>query len=165
MNYITNRLNWIVAINMWLLPLWFYIFIITTSRVEDGWTGWVFSIFLDFWDSFDEGHPQKQQQHKTFKHFRKQHPKMQLERNPIKPTKTNNGTWRVWHENGNPFLSTPITDSMGQWCPWVDMSTILFVLVVTLELLVASKVWRFPTDILGNCGTSPRTFRWFSTLF
>ena len=38
------------------------------------------------------------------------------------------------------------------------MSTILLALVVTFELLVASKVWRFPTDIRGNCGTRPRIF-------
>ena len=140
----------------------YYIFIITTSRVEDGWEGWVFSFFLDLCDdSFDDGHPQKQQQHKIFKIFRKQHPKIQLERKPIRPTKTNNGTWRVWHENGSPFLSTPITDSMGQWLAWVDMSTILLALFVSFELLVASKVWRFPTEIRGNCGTSPRIFRWF----
>ena len=152
-NNIAELINW------WVTTRNFHhIFIITTSRVDDGWEGWVFSIFLDFRGSFDDGHPQKQQQHKIFITFRKQHPIIQLERKPIRPTSTNNGTWRVWHANGNPFLSTPITDSMGQWCPWGDMSTIRLALVVTFELLLSSKVWRFPTEIRGNWGTSPRIF-------
>ena len=81
------------------------------------------------------------------------------------PTITSNGIWRVLQVNGNPFLSTPIMDSIGQWCSNVglwcfDIFTIRFVRVAFLLELFASSTsseWRFPTEILGNFGISPKS--------
>ena len=124
----------------------------------------MFSIFFGFCEPLD-GQLQQQQQ-MALRHFRKQHPRIQLLMKPIIPTITSNGIWRVLQVKGNPFLSTPITDSMGQWCSkfgcgWGDTSTIRFVLVAFLVALFSdskTSEWRFPTEILGNLGMSPKSF-------